>query len=55
MIRFEKIPAPKKKPKDSEENRFEQIRKTTAEKRKERGADGARRRAGQTAEDNKLI
>ena len=55
MIRFEKKLAPKPLPKDPEENRFEQIRRTTAEKRKEYDADAARRGARQAAEDKKLI
>ena len=39
----------------AEENRFEQIRKTAAESHKKSDSDGTRRRARQTAEDNRLL
>lgn len=38
-----------------EDNRFEQIRKETAERHRKADTDGTRRRARQTAEDNRLI
>lgn len=38
-----------------EENRFEQIRKDAAERHRKADTDGTRRRARQTAEDNRLI
>jgi hypothetical protein len=42
-------------PADAEANRFEQIRKTAAESHTRSVSEGARRRARQTAEDNRLI
>ncbi|WP_164480453.1 hypothetical protein [Mesorhizobium sp. Root552] len=41
--------------KQIEENRFEQIRKAAAERRRKSDTDGTRRRARQKAEDNRLI
>lgn len=38
-----------------EDSRFEQIRKETAERHRKADTDGTRRRARQTAEDNRLI
>ena len=40
---------------ETEENRFERIRKAAAERRRKSDTDGTRRRARQTAEDNRLI
>ena len=40
---------------DTEENRFERIRKAAAERRRKPDTDGTRRRARQTAEDSRLI
>ena len=42
-------------PTQVENNRFEQIRKAAAERHKKSDTDGTRRRARQTAEDNRLI
>jgi hypothetical protein len=42
-------------PKQADDNRFEQIRKAAAERQKKSDTDGTRRRARQTAEDNRLI
>jgi len=56
MISFMKKtenPQPLSKP--AEDNRFEQIRKKSAEMHKKSDTVGARRRARQTAEDNRLI
>lgn len=55
MIPHVKKPVPKPLPKQAEENRFEQIRKAAAERHKKSDTDGTRRRARQTAEDNRLI
>lgn len=38
-----------------EDNRFEQIRRDAAERHRKADTDGTRRRARQTAEDNRLI
>jgi hypothetical protein len=38
-----------------EDNRFEQIRKEAADRHRKADTDGTRRRARQTAEDNRLI
>ena len=40
---------------ETEENRFERIRKIAAERHRKSDTDGTRRRARQTAEDNRLI
>lgn len=40
---------------EGEENRFEQIRKTAKEQHLKSDTDGTKRRARQTADDNKLI
>jgi hypothetical protein len=40
---------------EPEENRFERIRKAAAERHRKSDTDGTRRRARQTAEDNRLI
>lgn len=57
MISFRKRPAdPQPQPDNpGEDNRFEQIRKQAAEAHKKSDTDGARRRARQTAEDNRLL
>ena len=39
---------------ETEENRFERIRKAAAERHRKSDTDGTRRRARQTAEDNRL-
>lgn len=39
----------------ADENRFEQIRKAAADMHRKTDTDGTKRRARQTAEDNKLI
>jgi hypothetical protein len=43
------------KPATNEQNRFENIRKAAAERRRKADTDGTRRRARQTAEDNRLL
>lgn len=48
-------PIPRPEPDEIEENRFERIREAAAEQHKKADTDGARRRARQTAEDNRLI
>jgi hypothetical protein len=40
---------------ETEENRFERIRKEAAERHRKADTDGTRRRDRQTAEDNRLI
>jgi hypothetical protein len=58
MIAFVKksdLPLPLPVPGETEENRFERIRKAAAERRRKADTDGTRRRARQTAEDNRLI
>jgi hypothetical protein len=42
-------------PEETEENRFERIRKVAAERHRKSDTDGTRRRARQIAEDNRLI
>ena len=39
----------------AQENRFEEIRKAAAERHRKADTDGTRRRARQTAEDNRLL
>ena len=39
----------------AEDNRFEEIRKAAAERHRKADTDGTRRRARQTAEDNRLL
>jgi hypothetical protein len=46
---------PAQTPAESSENRFESIRKTATEKHIKADTSGTRRRAKQTAEDNRLI
>jgi hypothetical protein len=40
---------------ETEDNRFERIRRAAAERHRKADTDGTRRRARQTAEDNRLI
>jgi hypothetical protein len=42
-------------PEETEEDRLERIRKEAAERHRKSDTDGTRRRARQTAEDNRLI
>lgn len=42
-------------PEETEENRFERIRKEAAERHRKADTDGTRRRDRQTAEDNRLM
>jgi hypothetical protein len=46
---------PKPATETNEQNRFETIRKAAAERRRKAETDGTRRRARQTAEDNRLV
>ena len=46
---------PRPATKENEQNRFQNIRKAAAERRRKADTDGTRRRARQTAEDNRLI
>lgn len=55
MITFVKNAQPQPVPNESEENRFEQIRKAAKESHQKSDADGTRRRQRQKAEDNRLI
>lgn len=55
MITFAKKTEPSAAPNEGEENRFEQIRKSAKERHLKADTDGTRRRAQQTAEENKLI
>ena len=55
MISFVKNADPHPLDKKVEDNRFEQIRKAEAERHRKSDTDGTRRRARQTAEDNRLI
>jgi hypothetical protein len=55
MIPLVKKAEPRPVPKQAEDNRFEQIRKAAAERHKKSDTDGTRRRARQTAEDNRLV
>lgn len=52
---LEKKDGPPPVPEDTEENRFERIRAAAAERHRKADTDGTRRRARQTAEDNRLI
>lgn len=56
MTEFDRttIPLTKARP-DTDENRFEQTRRLAAERHRRSDTDGTRRRARQTAEDNRLI
>jgi hypothetical protein len=55
MISFVKKAEPQMLPNDAEDNRFEQIRIAAAERHKKSDTHGTRRRARQTAEDNRLV
>ena len=55
MITFLKKAEPQPVADESEENRFEQIRKAAKERHRKSDTDGTQRRARQTAEDNRLI
>jgi hypothetical protein len=55
MITFVKKAEPQPMSDEGEENRFEQIRKAALERHRKSDTDGTRRRARQTAEDNRLI
>lgn len=55
MITFVKTNDPQPVTAPTDENRFEQIRKAAADRHRKSDTDGTRRRARQTAEDNKLI
>ena len=46
---------PKPATEENKQNRFENIRKAAAERHRKADTDGTRRRACQTAEDNRLI
>lgn len=54
MISFVKKTAAQPVSPQAEDNRFEQIRKKSAEMHKKSDTVGARRRARQTVEDNRL-
>jgi hypothetical protein len=56
MIKFEKKIEPLPESNETEENRFERIRKTAVnERHKKSDTDGTRRRNRQTEEDNRLV
>lgn len=55
MIAYVKKTDPKPATDDNEQNRFENIRKTAAERRQKAAADGTLRRSRQTVEDNRLL
>lgn len=55
MIVFTKTPSPEAKPGETEDNRVEKSRKAATERNVKSDTDGTRRRAKQTAEDNKLL
>ena len=55
MISFVKKPALDIPPAESEDNRFEQIRKAAAERRMKSDTDGTRRRARKKAEDDRQL
>jgi hypothetical protein len=55
MISFVKKTDTTPTSREVEDNRFEQIRKEAAERHRRADTDGTRRRARQTAEDNRLI
>ncbi|ACM29941.1 hypothetical protein MOV66_30645 [Agrobacterium sp. SHOUNA12C] len=55
MIRFEKKADPKPLPKDVEDKRPDKIHETAVEEPKKSGADGARSRARQPTEDDRLL
>lgn len=56
MITFTKKADPQPAPTETEQNRFEQIRKAAEEGHRKVGTDGARRRRAQeTAKDDRLL
>jgi len=55
MISYVKKDEQKQLPTEADGNRFEQIRKASAERHKKADTDGTRRRARSTVEDNRLI
>lgn len=56
MITFEKKPdLPMPVATETEENRFERIRRIAADRHKKSDTDGTRRRDRQTIEDNRLL
>ncbi len=55
MITFAPKAEPRPTPAETEENRFEQVRKAAKEGHRKSDTDPTRRRARQTAEDDKLI
>ncbi len=55
MITFTKKTDAQSPPKESEENRFEHIRKAARDRHQKSDTNGIRRRDSQTAEDTKLI
>jgi hypothetical protein len=55
MISFVKNTDTPPTSREVEDNRFEQIREEAAERHRKADTDGTRRRARQTAEDNRLI
>ena len=54
MISFMKKAENPQPPRPADDNRFEQIRKTAAERHKKSDPDGSRRRARRIVEDNRL-
>lgn len=54
MITYVKNPDLTPTAKDTEQNRFEAIRKAAADRHRKADTDGTRRRARQTVEDNRL-
>jgi hypothetical protein len=55
MIRFVKKAEPQPLPKEAEDKRPEKVSETAADGAKKSGTDGVRRRARQTADDDRLI
>lgn len=55
MISFVKKTTDSPSPAEADDNRFEQIRKTAAEKRKKSDSGGEQRRARQATEDDRVI
>jgi hypothetical protein len=55
MIAYQPKPSVSLVLKETEENRFERIRKEIADRHRKADTDGTRRRDRQTAEDNRLI
>lgn len=55
MIAFEKKSVTPPNVEESQENRFDQIRRQAAERHRKSDADATRRRDGQTSEKNRLV